>query len=406
MSSPGLRFGSLLSAVMMLTVSACEVASSDGTDAEAATQMAGDARVDGALALRPDVSTDANAQAEAGADAQLAAPDAELHDDAQTMADASEDASQDAGNTLGPGYGLLSGSELTPHALAADATHLYWATGYELHTPATLRRVALATGEIETLVTLTATGTLSSDAIYSVLLDETHVYWTQVDAGGGRLMSLAKSGGQPRELRAHPYVFMRMVMDADNFYLDEHVSYQEHAVYKLSRRDGSFSKLADSVDQLGAMAVDGTHVYWGTFDSNGPTSLHGSIVRVPIAGGIAQTLASQQGNVTSVALHGDSIYWSAHQRGELRKMAKSGGPVSLVLDGLYDAESLQIVGEHLYFGSSADEAPRTMPVAGGAVSSYTFSGNGYPRDLLVTDQHLFWSASAGHFRDYLYWLAR
>ena len=73
------------------------------------------------------------------------------------------------------------------------------------------------------------------------------------------------------------------------------------------------------------MAVDGTSVYW--------TSDAGTVMKVPLTGGTAITLASDQDGPSGIVVDDASIYWTNAGSGTVMKLARAGGPPLTLVSG-------------------------------------------------------------------------
>lgn len=64
--------------------------------------------------------------------------------------------------------------------------------------------------------------------------------------------------------------------------------------------------------------MDTTSVYWANGDS---------VMKVPLGGGVATTLASEQGGVQRIAVDATNVYWTSAD-GAVRKVPIGGGPAT------------------------------------------------------------------------------
>lgn len=113
--------------------------------------------------------------------------------------------------------------------------------------------------------------------------------------------------------------------------------------------------IATGIDQPGSLAVDDGYVYFAAY---GDEAAHGSIRRVARSGGPVTVLADGESVPGNVVVDGTRVYWTSNdgQRsnaGAIRAVAKSGGrPVSLV-SGLTTARALVADAYTLYFADDA-----------------------------------------------------
>jgi hypothetical protein len=64
------------------------------------------------------------------------------------------------------------------------------------------------------------------------------------------------------------------------------------------------------------MATDGSYVYWTNYDPNG------SVMKAPVGGGTATTLAPAQNKPVFVAVDSTSVYWTNAGDGTVMKTGK------------------------------------------------------------------------------------
>lgn len=163
-----------------------------------------------------------------------------------------------------------------PRSLAADATHLYWVTQGTSSIAPALRRASLAGGAAETLATLTRPGS-------EVAVDATRVYWTDGLGSDGTLQAMPLQGGAPVTLTTGlPFTGALVLDDA----------------YAYVAFTGAFDEPNTPYDPLG-----------------------GGILRVPLAGGPAEVLVSEQGEIHGLALAGDGLVWASYSVGTIQRLS-------------------------------------------------------------------------------------
>lgn len=106
--------------------------------------------------------------------------------------------------------------------------------------------------------------------------------------------------------------------------------------------------LASGEDQALGIAVDDTHVYWGT-----STAL-GTVKRIPKQGGTPETIASGQDHPFGIAVDAESVFWANYAPEsylhKISKGASTDGGLATALIGLQEMPQLVILDEdHVYW---------------------------------------------------------
>jgi sugar lactone lactonase YvrE len=252
---------------------------------------------------------------------------------------------------------LATGAALGPFDLAVDATHVYWTDTKA----SAVMKVPKEGG---------ATVTLASDQtnVSKIAVDTTYVYWTST-AG---LMKVALAGGTPLPVAEMQSWIDDVATDGDSVYWATRFSYLDAGVppgpgkvMKASRETGVVTTLTTTTlagggviavdaravywassgepfalifsvplaggeatqvtgaELPGSMASDGRNLYYTNYDPQ-PATGGGSIMKVPVGGGVATKLVSVSGG--SIVVDGSTLYWVA--AGGIHRMSVDGGPVT------------------------------------------------------------------------------
>jgi hypothetical protein len=176
--------------------------------------------------------------------------------------------------------------------------------------------------------------------------------------------------------------------------------------------------LASGLGNLGGLAVDDTNVYiteeCGQPDASCPSpglgttasAGTGRLLSVPLAGGAATTLASQQLNPSSIVIDTGQIYWinagtsgrdTPNANGSILTMSKSGGLPTVLSAGETAPGSLRLQNTALYWidASGVSATAIRKLVAGGAASNVGPPSGGPVFVLTVDATTVYWGSLDG-----------
>jgi hypothetical protein len=206
---------------------------------------------------------------------------------------------------IGPGGGstfVLSQNNPWPQGMAIDASNVYWATQGQCPFPydggtcqtGFVYQVSQGGGTVFTLSS-------GERAPASVAVMGGMVYWMSDGAGDGTASAVVRSapiGGGPVRTIASGFV----------------ADYNHDGNNPCST----------------CLAVDATSVYFTTYDGTSTSA----VMKVPLTGGVATTLASSFGDVNSLALDSSGLYIADQQQGSIVQVPVGGGaPVVVVAAG-------------------------------------------------------------------------
>ena len=182
-----------------------------------------------------------------------------------------------------------------PSHIVADASYVYWG---ELNGGGVMK-APLGGGA----VTMVAPATLA----FQIALGDTAVFW--MDAPG--LMTAPKTGGAPMSLApafGPPLPTGGIAVDATTVYFSTGRP-NAAGISDVPIDGGAVSPVASTPASNGSgpVAIDATRVYWA--------DMSGAVYAAPLSGGTATLLAIGQDNVDAIAVDDSAVYWLVNGNG-------------------------------------------------------------------------------------------
>jgi hypothetical protein len=139
--------------------------------------------------------------------------------------------------------------------------------------------------------------------------------------------------------------------------------------------------LATDQEGVGALAVDGTSVYWTTI-------VTGNVMKVPLGGGPPVVLATNQGGATGIVVDESYVYWTIAEpmpSGSLWRVGLDGGTPSLLVSAQNAPTGVTLDDASLYWtneygidgvwGSAPKRSPHFARKSGIHTSAAVLSGD-------------------------------
>ena len=208
---------------------------------------------------------------------------------------------------------------------------------------------------------------LSPQSVRDVAATFSGVYWTTWGAdgsgNGGMIVSATTNGGDATVLVSGETQPQQIAADTQNLYwLDA-----GQGLRALPLRAGSqpYTIVAPAEAGPFGFAVDDTNAYYTTASG---------VWRVSLAGGAPTKLAADTPDA-AIAVDQTYVYWVDHTPGQLQRVAKTGGGVTLLAKddmsfGSTGAGGLLADGTNAYWLSTGEGVIWSMPSAGGPATQF------------------------------------
>lgn len=223
----------------------------------------------------------------------------------------------------------------------------------------------------------------------------------------GNIKRVPKAGGAVTVVATYPgnRVITGIAVDANNIYfgvvgpLPAGYTANVGDVASVPKTGGSITTLTTQATNVIFLDVDATHVYWDSYghfpNSYSFPEKNGFIGRVPIGGGVVETIVSGLATSDSFALDGGDVYFGetgyvspSSTTGALKKVAKTGGSATTLYSGVVGYVSTDA--SYVYCSSHFDGQVFRVPKAGGARQVY-LSSLVFPAQVKYRDNQLYFA---------------
>lgn len=247
--------------------------------------------------------------------------------------------------TDGTSQAVLAAMQAGPAGIAADLTHVYWVNH------------GASSGNDGSILEAPVDGSAPPAPIaenvpypWGVAIDDSFVYWTHWEGGGGVIRAPRGSMGQG------PFTTIATGDVPNNLAVDDtHVYWvlRTSGTVRRAPKDGlgQAETLAQNQGEVREIAVDATHVYW-------TTSASGTVMKSPKeGGGQVEPVAVAQANPRMLAADATGVYWANAASGTVMRAAPD-GQITAVAAGLPSPWGLAIDETYVYW---------TNQVSGGSI---------------------------------------
>lgn len=286
---------------------------------------------------------------------------------------------RDAGPAVAPvpaGATLIAHGQNVPRDLLVDGSHLFWLNeGRRAEGTPGVYSVSKEGGEVKELV--------SGLGVHGLALDDQNIYWIHPE--NGTVSKAPKGGGAAESLATEQENLSAIAVD------DTHVYWAGGTgIYRVEKAGGKVQAVVDNISLPNGLHVDDQHVYWYSIMS-------GKLARAPKKGGKPSSLVEEEVTLHAFFIDGDSLYWSygSEKKAKVKKMAKAGGKPLEVVTGQDVPGDFAFDESHIFW--LTPENIFKAPKAGGSAEKIV-EGMDRAIDLNVDGSYVFWTDRIGRIQ--------
>ncbi|MGE0546640.1 MAG: hypothetical protein AB7O24_19755 [Kofleriaceae bacterium] len=260
-----------------------------------------------------------------------------------------------------------------PTDIVLDGSHVYWTNSGGM-TGTVVRRAKNGSG-MEQLIA-------NEDHPTDLALENGALYWVD---------SIAMTGNVSRSLQGAP----GGTVIADNQDAPRAIGFDSLYVYwgngtKLTRRlkiGGNAQEFADQAEDVRGIVVDGNYVYW---TNAGTTTGSGSCVARSLrsGGNIVEKFADGQAGAHGIASDSTHVYWTTAT--SVMRKAKVGGSIETIATNQAGAMGIALDGSYVYWAAAVDGKLMRAPKSGGTPEPIAEMQGG-PHSVAVDATHVYWT---------------
>lgn len=287
---------------------------------------------------------------------------------------------------------ILASSQNEANSIVLQGNSLFWVEGVCCATGQVgrIKRVPLAGGQVSVVIgdILAPNGRLAASSAT--------LYWIEGGAllaseGIGRIRKAPIQGGSPTTMASG----ILSTSNLPSVISGQYIYFGDKAAIKKLSLDGGFPEILYSiainqndVGFISDIATDDAFLYWT--ESN-----YSAVRRMPISGGIVTTLSSSfTSRVQQIALANGFVYWAEElpSGDSIIKMPVAGGPPNTIASNIQGLTGLEVDSNSAYFAEYETGDIRKVSVNGGTVTTL-FDGSAFhsPSSITQDQTHIYWS---------------
>jgi hypothetical protein len=242
-----------------------------------------------------------------------------------------------------------------------------------------------------------ATGVVVGTSPMELVVDSTHVYFTD---GDGTVNKVVSSGGTAEVLATGVASPFGIGVDTKSVYFTAQgtsaADYSDGAVLKvpLAGLDGgpaTPTPIASGRPKPQSLVVDATQVYWL---EPGTTPTTGALLACPLAGCPSNTPDIMVDDVAlpyGLAVDSTSVYVTASGSGQIIGVDKTTAAIRVIAMMQNQPEGITVANGMVYWASNLDGTIQAAPVAGDAGSIFIAATMGAPQSVAADAVDVYWS---------------
>lgn len=228
----------------------------------------------------------------------------------------------------------------------------------------------------------------------TVLIADDDVVWMNGAAGGG-IYAAPIGGGAVRRIRGPLEKGRRLALhDGLLYFSDEAFRPYAYALQRV-QLDGGSLRLVDEYEiRVGGIAVDSSGVYWTTAGAlaNGKASVRTQPLDAPDASFTRDLFVdpTNRDEMGGLAISSDDVFWAETGRRRVVRVAKGGGPITVLVDGVDQPRRVALDATHVWFTTRTTVS--RVPRSGGEIEDFV-RAIAEPTGIAVDATHVYWAAT-------------